>query len=127
MKYKTKNDMIRGIVIILFSFFLGGVIAGNIDGYLFLIWLFPLLAIMVYFIFILKFRKSIDLDSTDISKKNMAFRWRLVSFVLGFIIIFIGSRILNNKEIFLLIIGLILLIFAINILINLYYKKTGGE
>ena len=122
MKNETKKNIMRGIVLILASFFLGSIIADYIGKYLFLMWLIPLITIIIYLVYILKLKSNKDLYSLTVSDKNKINRWRVVSIIMGFLIVVFGSQILDDKKIILLVIGSVFVIFVINVVLYLRFR-----
>ncbi len=119
--------MMRGIVLILASFFLGSIIADYIGKYLFLMWLIPLITIIIYLAYILKLKSNKNLYSLTESDKNKINRWRIVSIIIGFLIVVLGSQILGDKKITLLVIGSVFVIFVINVILYLRYRVKVGD
>lgn len=130
MKYENKVEILRGIAIIVASFFLTGVIVGYFGKWLFLMWAIPLIIAGIYVTYILTSRKRNDkkgkkiIERDDIFSKRKLSRWRIISILIGLAVIVVGSHYLPDKFIIYLLLGVFISTTMINIFINYYYKSS---
>jgi len=129
MKHGLQNEILRGAVVVLATFFLTAIIVGNIGKYYFLIWLIPLIVMLVYPVYIklnidhILDRNEVGKSSKDFTLKRKTAKFRILLVISVIISWSVIERYVRHIEPFHGLFGVIVCLIIGHYLISYYVKK----